>query len=436
MAISISEFDDFDPKRAVSLLLAAASERTRAAGSVPASCLEDTELTEALSLVAALEAQAASLKLTLVAEADVREAAAREGLADTAAWAARLIGTNRGVMAGGLRLVRLLTQRYDATRRAFAAGQINENQMRVIVNAAEKIPVGVTAEQREQAERGLLAKAEAGWAPERLRHAGRRMLEVVDRELADKSEADQLTEEEQRADSQTWLSLRDNGDGTVTGKFQIPELSAQFLKTMVERLSAPRRLGRNKAGETIVDETAPGHSYTERLGMAFCELLEHLPSTGWGPANGATVLVTMDYLHLCDGLGAAHLDTGISVSPHNARRLSCEAGIVPAVLGGRSEPLDVGREMRLHTMAQRRLLSLKHDTCAAEGCTRPFAWCEIHHPHAWADGGETSLENGIPLCGWHHHRAHDPTYYVRYLESGEVRFRRKQTWPWQTPTAA
>ena len=172
MAISISEFDDFDPKRAVSLLLAAASERTRAAGSVPASCLEDTELTEALSLVAALEAQAASLKLTLVAEADVREAAAREGLADTAAWAARLIGTNRGVMAGGLRLVRLLTQRYDATRRAFAAGQINENQMRVIVNAAEKIPVGVTAEQREQAERGLLAKAEAGWAPERLRHAG------------------------------------------------------------------------------------------------------------------------------------------------------------------------------------------------------------------------------------------------------------------------
>jgi hypothetical protein len=405
---------------------------------VPASGLEDTELTAALSLAAALEAQAASLKLELVAEADRRETAAREGLADTAAWAARLVGMNRGVMAGGLRLVRLLGEKYEATRRAFAAGRINEKQMRVIVNAAEKIPAGVTPAQRTQAEEALLAKAEAGMPPERLRHAGRRMLEVIDRELADRSESEQLTDEEQRAQCQTWLSLHDNGDGTVIGKFQIPELAAQFLKTATERLSAPRRLGRNNAGETVVDETVSGEtlSYTERLGMAFCELLEHLPTTGWGPAGGATVLVTVDYQHLLDGLAAAHLDTGITVSPHNARRLACEAGVVPAVLGGRSEPLDVGREMRLHTAAQRRGLALIHDTCAAEGCTRPFAWCEIHHPHAWAAGGQTSLANGIPLCGWHHHRAHDPTYHVRYLETGEIRLKRKQTWPWQTPTAA
>ena len=429
MAISIEEFPGFDPTRAVSMLLAAASERTLAAGSVPVSCLEDTELAEALGVAAALEAQACSVKLALVAEADRREVAAREGLADTASWAARLTGTNRGVMAGGLRLVRLLSEKYDATRRAFAAGRINEKQMRVIVNAGEKIPAGVTAEQREEAERGLLAKAEAGWAPERLRHAGRRMLEVIDRSLADRCEADQLSDEEQHAQAQTWLSLRDNGDGTVTGKFQIPELSAQFLKTMLERLSAPRRLARNKAGQLVVDETVPGDSlsYSERLGEALCELLEHLPSTGWGPANGATLLVTLDYQHLLDSLAAAHLDTGIAASAGAARRLSCEAGIVPVVLGGRSEPLDVGREMRLHTAAQRRGLSLLYDTCAAEGCTRPFAWCEIHHPWAWADGGETSLANGIPLCGWHHHRAHDPTYHVGYLESGEVRFRHKQT---------
>jgi len=234
------------------------------------------------------------------------------------------------------------------------------------------------------------------------------------------------------------LSLHETGDGTVVGRFQIPELAGQFLKTALERLSAPRRLGRNKNGQTVVDETVSGPtlSYSERLGQGFCELLEHLPSTGWGPAGGATLLVTMDYQHLLDGLAAAHLDTGIAVSPGTARRLSCEAGIVPAVLGGRSEPLDVGREMRLHTMAQRRGLSLIYATCAAEGCTRPFAWCEIHHPWPWADGGETSLKNGIPLCGWHHHRAHDPTYHVRYLESGEVRFRHKQTRPWQTPTAA
>ena len=33
------------------------------------------------------------------------------------------------------------------------------------------------------------------------------------------------------------------------------------------------------------------------------------------------------------------------------------------------------------------------------------------------------LDNGIPLCGWHHGKAHDPRYTMTVLDSGEVRFR-------------
>jgi hypothetical protein len=97
------------------------------------------------------------------------------------------------------------------------------------------------------------------------------------------------------------------------------------------------------------------------------------------------------------------------------------------VYGGASVPLDFGRESRWHSKAQRIALSGSYDTCAAEGCARPFAWTEIHHPEAWANGGRTDLDNALPLCGWHHRRAHDGRYDLRRMTSGEGRFRRR---PW------
>jgi hypothetical protein len=65
-------------------------------------------------------------------------------------------------------------------------------------------------------------------------------------------------------------------------------------------------------------------------------------------------------------------------------------------------------------VALRMALALTHHTCAIAGCTRPFAWCETHHHHiGWATGGATDLDNGLPLCGWHHHKAHDPQLDLR-----------------------
>ena len=172
-------------------------------------------------------------------------------------------------------------------------------------------------------------------------------------------------------------------------------------------------------------------SWTERLGHAFTELVEHLPTssdgiTGGFARNAVTLLVHLDHQHLLDGLASARLDTGAHVSAGEARRLACSAGIIPVVLGGASQVLDLGRERRLHSAAQRRALSVTHETCAAEGCERPFAWCDIHHPHAWSDGGATDLDNGLPLCGFHHRRAHDNRFDLTTLPSGEVRYRRRR----------
>jgi hypothetical protein len=139
------------------------------------------------------------------------------------------------------------------------------------------------------------------------------------------------------------------------------------------------------------------------------------------------VLVQIDLDALLSGLGVAGLDNGVAITAGEARRLACNAGLVPVVLGGDSMPLDLGRERRLHSRAQRRALSLVHDTCAVSGCQRPFAWCEIHHQRlAWAAGGSTDLDNGLPLCGHHHRRAHDTRFDLRRRSDGEWAFHRRR----------
>lgn len=418
------------PPAGAVVLLSEARSSLQAVATAPLAGVDDDELTSCLESVAMLEAQTAALRLALLAEAERRDLARSLGASGTDAWAARLTGTTRGVMAGGLWLAQALEERYDATREAFADGAINEAQVRVIVAAAERLPEEVTREKRREAEAGLVVKAARGMDPARLRQAARRMLESVSRELADEHEARLLHDEERRADAETWMTVRDNGDGTWSGRFVIPERHGALLRAALERLGSPRRLSRNKAGDTVQDQSADAAplSWSEQLGFAFTELVEHLPTEASGgfSRSGVGVLVHLSLERLLDGLGSARLDTGLRISAGEARRLACNAGIIPAVLGTRSEPLDVGSEARLHNVAMRRALSITHDTCAAEGCERPFAWCDIHHPHAWAKGGTTSLANGLPLCGWHHRRAHDAAFSLRVLPSGETRFTRRR----------
>ena len=68
---------------------------------------------------------------------------------------------------------------------------------------------------------------------------------------------------------------------------------------------------------------------------------------------------------------------------------------------------------------------LEHKTCAATGCERPYAWCELHHRQPWSQGGRTDLADAIPLCSQHHHRAHDTTYDSSRMPNGDIRFSRR-----------
>ena len=124
------------------------------------------------------------------------------------------------------------------------------------------------------------------------------------------------------------------------------------------------------------------------------------------------------------GLLNAILITRLKISPFLARRLACEAGIIPVVLDGDSQPLDVGRKKRRFTEAQRVAMLVRDRGCRADGCDRTVG-LHAHHRTRWADGGHTNLRDGVSLCHWHHNRAHDPAYETTYHPNGDVTFHRR-----------
>ena len=96
------------------------------------------------------------------------------------------------------------------------------------------------------------------------------------------------------------------------------------------------------------------------------------------------------------------------------------------MLGGESEILDLGRSRRLFSPAQRKAMAIRDLTCRAEGCDIPAAWCEAHHAaDPWSQGGRTDLADGLLMCSYHHHRAHDHRYRVEHTGDRRLTFHRR-----------
>ncbi|MEJ7757100.1 MAG: DUF222 domain-containing protein [Nocardioidaceae bacterium] len=129
------------------------------------------------------------------------------------------------------------------------------------------------------------------------------------------------------------------------------------------------------------------------MGIAFCELIEHLPTDGLPKAGAtdATLVITIDHQQLMSGLGAAMLTTGTEISAGQARRLACNAHLIPAVLDGDSQILDFGTTRRLFTRTQRTALAVRDQGCIFPGCDRPTHWTEAHHITYAANGGPTNI---------------------------------------------
>jgi hypothetical protein len=366
-----------------------------------------------------------SLKLKLVASAEKAGTAQDAGFTDTSAWVAKTTTVSRSEAARQVALANELGSGHDTTAEALDAGLVSPGHAAVIVRATGQLADGVSSEQRQVVEASLVTKA-SRFSPDQLRRIARRAIEAVepDQTVVDAHENDLVRSEEETARDKCSLTMHDNGDGTTTGHFTVPALAAAILARILDTMTAPRRM-RTTAGPD--SEATPDRSFDwrHRRGVAFAELLEHLPADHLHPKSAATVVVTIDHTVLTGAMKAAGLDTGETLSAGEARRLACNAAILPAVLGGRSIALDLGREARLFSASQRIAAGLRHDTCAASGCERPYAWCELHHRKPWTKDGRTDLDNAVPLCHRHHQWVHDDSYHHRQLPDGSLRFSRR-----------
>jgi hypothetical protein len=363
------------------------------------------------------------LRLRVLAAGEKSGVGEDSGAASTAAWLAHATHRDRAATGADVRLAAVLDERFHRTRRALAAGALSVEHARVVVAAVDDLPDDLDPAWRDRAEAHLVEQA-AMVDPKTLRILGRRIFEVLDPETADEREGKKLEEEERRAAAKAALTMRDNGDGTWSGSFRLPDLHAAILKKALQALAAPRR-----TGEARVDpETGRKRPYPQLLGTAFCELLERYPTDRLPAAGGvnATIVVTIPYEFLAKAVGAGTLCDGTRVSAVAVRRLACDAGIIPMVLGGDSVPLDVGRERRLHDRYQRLAMAQRDRGCSAESCDRPPSWAEAHHEWAWSEGGPTDVEHGRLYCGHHHRLAHDDRYLKVRQPHGKTRFARRQ----------
>jgi Domain of unknown function (DUF222) len=412
-----------------------------------------------LDLVFVLEQRLTAMKLALVAEVEGRALAAEQGASSTAAWLRERFRISPGAATRMVRLSRLVD---TSGGEALSDGVVNAEQLAAIDTAVTAIP----AEHRSAASQYLVEQAVV-FGPRELGRLGQRVFEVVAPEEAARRELSALERAEQRAYRDRALWLTDlPGQAQVRLSGVLCQEDAAAVRAALDPLCAPRRDG---AGDP---ET---RSPCQRRADALVEVCRLALAAGELPDNGGDrpqVVVTIPFTALRDQVGAGMLrplrthtdtstdpDTGVGSgvptgdpSPTAAvagsgpnltgsapppfgadvtaagvgmlddasaltaaavRRLACDAAILPAVLGGQGQVLDVGRQRRTFTGPLRRALVLRDGGCAFPGCDRPARWADGHHIRHWADGGTTCLNNAVLLCGYHHRVIHQDRWQVR-----------------------
>lgn len=365
----------------------------------------------------AAEAQIAELRLRVLACSE--EVGDESGARDAAAWVSVATQADPMTARADLHLAKELEQR-PLVAAGMREGSVSPAQARAIAAGLEALPTELGPELAAQAEATLVGYAEAH-RPTELRRLARRIVEVVAPEIAEAEEGKRLEAEERRAQEKVSVKFRDLGDGTTRYWGVLPTPSASRWKTYLQADTSPRKAG-------SVGERVPQHRAYGRAFLALLEALDpdQLPEHG---GDATTVMVTMTIDQLRTDLATAGILTGdgeATISAEQARRLACQASIIPVVLGGKGQVLDLGRSQRLFSRAQRKALRLRDKGCRAEGCDIPAAWTEAHHLKPWSQDGKTDLANGICLCNHHHHRIHDRAYSHERLASGDVRFHRRR----------
>ena len=373
---------------------------------VPLWARSPDEIVRYLDRVQLLEQRLAGLKLHLVREVDSLGVPQKQGASGTVSWLRGRHRVSGGVAKRTVDLARALDKQLPVVAEALDAGVLNPEQARIVAVAVDRVPGGV----KRDAEECLVGFA-ATFGPRELGRLAERILEHVDPGLADQQEVSQVETAERDAFAGRELNVVDvPGTSRVRVHGWLDREGAALLRAALDPLSAPRR------AKDDPDLRTAG----QRRADALVEVCQRVLAFGKLPDTGGErphLVVTVDYDKLRAGVAAATLDDGGYLSAATVRRLACDAGIIPVVLKGAGQVLDIGRDRRLFNGHLRRALVARDRGCAFPACDRPARYCDGHHVRNWIDGGVTSLHNAVLLCRYHHRLVHEGEWVVEIADN-------------------
>jgi 5-methylcytosine-specific restriction endonuclease McrA len=213
--------------------------------------------------------------------------------------------------------------------------------------------------------------------------------------------ADDLLAPDER-DERNVLDLAESYGGSWVLRGVFDEVRGAALQRMLLERSAP----------TGADDL---RSASERRADAFFELL-----TGGLPVQARLdVIVDVDTFVggarpiediRCELAGQGAIERVVM------ERLACNAHVGRVLARGKHEVLELGRQVRLATPAQRRSVIARDQGCIWPHCKRPPSMCEVHHIVPWQHGGESNVDNLALLCGIHHTHVHKGWNLQRYQD--------------------
>ena len=350
--------------------------------------------------------------LELVAEFDRREGWAQYGMASCAQWLSWQCSIGRVAATEKVRTARAL-ESLPKISVAFGEGRLSYSKVRALTRVA-------TVETEET----LLHIALNGTAAlvERTVRGFRRVKRDLERDEA-----------EALHDQRHLLCWRES-DGSVTLQARLTPEVGELLFKALDAAQAQLEERSEEAVKTeppipvdgSVSAETPSPSFGQRRADAFEQIVQQFLAGGGSrstaPAHEVVVHIAHDALCDVPESGGALFDNGRPVAVETARRLGCDGALVGVLEGAKGEPLAVGRRTRAVPPAIRRALRVRDGGCRFPGCDRS-RYVQAHHIKHWADGGETSLDNLVTLCSFHHRLVHEGGYGVR-VDEGEIRFMR------------
>ncbi|WP_434441317.1 DUF222 domain-containing protein [Lentzea sp. E54] len=345
--------------------------------------------------IAELERRGAASELGYRNVAHVLRHAVRWDLRTARQWVARAEVLTREVTPSGA----VLEPSLPATAEAVAEGALSGEHISAVAEVMQDLP--------PEAEQPVVEFARQH-EPAAVRSFGKELAYRLHQRDAEPREAEQKPPVNR-------LRMEWKGDQLEVSA-RLDKITGAKFEAMIDPLAKPR--------PTTPEEGPDPRTRAEREGDAFADLIDlmlradRLPEHGGEPV---TLTLTMAYQDLAEQTGFATLDTRERIPATLVRRLACNAGVIPVVLGGRSEQTNIGRKTRTFPASIRRLLVARDQGCSFPGCDRPPKHCDAHHLRFWSQGGETSVDNAALLCRHHHTLIHQSDWEVK-LRDGTPTF--------------